>query len=336
MTASLILVDDPSAYITLAVLVAALAGLAAVVNRLSGLGHARDDLVAAARATLQLGVVGLVIAAVLQSWWLTLLFVVMMASVASATAGRRLARHGRWPLASIPVCLGALPVTAVLLLSRLVPTTPIALVPIVGILVGGAMTATTLAGRRTLEGLRNRRGEVEAALSLGLPDRDARLLIIRDDAALALLPGLDQTRTVGLVTLPGAFVGMLLGGATPLQAAAVQLLVLAALLLVQAVATPPRPRSNSSLAPPSTELVNSDPILTEVGVGLLSVDSRSEANPAGAGSRLEAGGVGVPGQGRSGWGSKSPWLDHHPPGDPGRILVGCGLPDAAGCGHAAR
>ena len=237
MTASLILVDDPSAYITLAVLVAALAGLAAVVNRLSGLGHARDDLVAAARASLQLGVVGLVIAAVLQSWWLTLLFVVMMASVASATAGRRLARHGRWPLASIPVCLGALPVTAVLLLSRLVPTTPIALVPIVGILVGGAMTATTLAGRRTLEGLRNRRGEVEAALSLGLPDRDARLLIIRDDAALALLPGLDQTRTVGLVTLPGAFVGMLLGGATPLQAAAVQLLVLAALLLVQAVAT---------------------------------------------------------------------------------------------------
>ena len=237
MTASLIQVNDPSAYITLAVLVAALAGLAAAVNRLAGLGHARDDLVAAARATLQLGVVGLVIAAVLQSWWLTLLFVVMMASVASATAGRRLARHGRWPLASIPVCLGALPVTAVLLLSRLVPTTPIALVPIVGILVGGAMTATTLAGRRTLEGLRNRRGEVEAALSLGLPDRDARLLIIRDDAALALLPGLDQTRTVGLVTLPGAFVGMLLGGATPLQAAAVQLLVLAALLLVQAVAT---------------------------------------------------------------------------------------------------
>src|SRR6476620_1009587 len=236
MTASLILVDDPSAYITLAVLVAALAGLAAVVNRLSGLGHARDDLVAAARATLQLGVVGLVIAAVLQSWWLTLLFVVMMVSVVSATADRRLARHGRWPLASIPVCLGALPVTAVLLLSRLVPTTPIALVPIVGILVGGAMTATTLAGRRTLEGLRNRRGEVEAALSLGLPTRDARLLIIRYVAALALLPGLDQTRTVGLVTLPGAFVGMLLGGASPLQAAAVQLVVLVALLLVQSVA----------------------------------------------------------------------------------------------------
>jgi UDP-glucose/iron transport system permease protein len=157
-------------------------------------------------------------------------------SVASVTAGRRLARGRRWALAAIPVSGSALPVAAVLLLSGLVPVTPIAVVPIVGILVGGAMTATSLAGRRTLDALRTRHGELEAALSLGFYDRDARLLVVRDDAGLALVPGLDQTRTVGLVTLPGAFVGMLLGGATPIQAAAVQLLVLAALLLVQAVA----------------------------------------------------------------------------------------------------
>ena len=50
------------------------------------------------------------------------------------------------------------------------------------------------------------------------------------------MPALDQTRTVGLVTLPGAFVGMLLGGATPLAAGAVQLFVLVGILAVQAVA----------------------------------------------------------------------------------------------------
>jgi putative ABC transport system permease protein len=38
------------------------------------------------------------------------------------------------------------------------------------------------------------------------------------------------------VTLPGAFVGMLLGGATPIEAGAVQLFVLVALLAVQASA----------------------------------------------------------------------------------------------------
>ena len=129
-----------------------------------------------------------------------------------------------------------MPVSAGLVLSGLVPHQTIAVVPVVGILVGGAMTATTIAGKRSLDALRNRRGEYEAALSIGLDDRDAALLVARDDAALALVPGLDQTRTVGLVTLPGAFVGMLLGGASPLQAAAVQLLVLVGLLLVQSVA----------------------------------------------------------------------------------------------------
>jgi putative ABC transport system permease protein len=62
------------------------------------------------------------------------------------------------------------------------------------------------------------------------------VLVAREDAALALLPRLDRTRTVGLVTLPGAFVGMLLGGTTPAEAAAVQLVVLVALLLVQSTA----------------------------------------------------------------------------------------------------
>jgi putative ABC transport system permease protein len=93
-----------------------------------------------------------------------------------------------------------------------------------------------LAGRRALDELTQRRGEVEAALALGLPDRDAALEVCRPGAAQALLPPLDQTRTVGLVTLPGAFVGMLLGGATPLAAGAVQLFVLVALLAVEAVA----------------------------------------------------------------------------------------------------
>jgi putative ABC transport system permease protein len=41
---------------------------------------------------------------------------------------------------------------------------------------------------------------------------------------------------VGLVTLPGAFVGMLLGGAGPIAAGAVQLFVLVSLLAVETIA----------------------------------------------------------------------------------------------------
>ncbi len=234
---ALVSVDTTADYIRLAIVLAALTGLAALVSRIGELGYSRAQITAAARATLQLAIVGAIIASVLASWWLTLAFTAVMVTVASVTAGRRVAGDGAWWWAFLPVCAGALPVAAVLLGTGLVPLKEISVVPVVGILVGGAMTATSLAGKRVRTALAERHGEVEAALSIGLLDRDARLLVAREDAGLALVPGLDQTRTVGLVTLPGAFVGMLLGGATPLQAAAVQLVVLIALLLVAVVAT---------------------------------------------------------------------------------------------------
>ena len=56
-------------------------------------------------------------------------------------------------------------------------------------------------------------------------------MVIEKTAADALLPNLDQTRTVGLVTLPGAFVGVLLSTGSAAQAGAVQILILIALVL---------------------------------------------------------------------------------------------------------
>ena len=153
---------------------------------------------------------------VLRSWPLTLAFIAVMLTVASVTAGRRLVRDGPWWWAFAPVLarrgagLGRAWCSA-----GWSPARPSRWCPSSGILIGGAMTATTHRRPRSLDALRTRRGEYEAALSIGLVDRDAALLVARDDAALALVPGLDQTRTVGLVTLPGAFVGMLLGGASP-------------------------------------------------------------------------------------------------------------------------
>ena len=49
----------------------------------------------------------------------------------------------------------------------------------------------------------------------------------------ALIPGLDQVRTAGVVTLPGAFIGVLLGGGSPAQAAAAQVLVLMGIMAAQ-------------------------------------------------------------------------------------------------------
>lgn len=232
---ALIRLDTGPDLLRLALVVGGLALASALLRKAAGLGDGREEVVAILRAALQLGVVGLVVAAVLGSWLPTLLFVVVMTSVATVTAGRRMrSGHRLAPLA--PIALGGLPPTLLLLAVGLLPMEPISLVPTAGILIGNAMTATSLSGRRGLDALEERRGEMEAALALGLWERDARLLVVRPAARLALIPGLDQTRTVGLVTLPGAFVGTLLGGATPIQAAALQLVVLAGILASQSIA----------------------------------------------------------------------------------------------------
>jgi uncharacterized protein (TIGR00245 family) len=221
-----------------------LAAVAAVGGRLSGLHQERAVLVAVARATVQLAVVSAVLVTVVGSLALSAGFVALMVVVATTTAAGRISGRPalspvvrrRLPAVAVPVVGGALPVAALVVGSGAVPLRGIAIIPVAGILIGGAMTAASLAGRRMREELTTRHGEVEAALSLGLPSRDAVLLVARHSAATALVPPLDQTRTVGLVTLPGAFVGVLLGGGSPLQAGAAQLLVLVGLLATDVVA----------------------------------------------------------------------------------------------------
>lgn len=214
----------------------ALVVVAAVVAVIGQLGVSRAVVTASVRAVVQLAVVSLLITAVLRQWWATAAFILVMVVVAAATSARRVSTLRLGWTVLLPITAGALPIAALIVAARTMPLTTVSVLPVAGILIGGAMTATSLAGRRALDELRNRHGEYEAALALGFLPRDAALEVCRPTAGQALVPALDQTRTVGLVTLPGAYVGVLLGGGTAIQAGATQVLVLVALLAVEAVA----------------------------------------------------------------------------------------------------
>ncbi len=236
-SSSSLLPVDRTLGIVLAVLLVAATGIAAYARLADPHeNYARGIALAGVRAAVQLAAVSALIGWVVKHQAALLAFVALMFAVASRTAGRRVTRNATWRWAAVPVGAGSLPVVALLVLTGLVPIDGVALIPVAGILIGGGLTATVLGGRRALEELHSRAGEVEAAMALGFTDRDARMEIARPAASGALIPGLDQTRTVGLVTLPGAFVGMLLGGASPVSAGAVQFFVLIALMAVQAVA----------------------------------------------------------------------------------------------------
>jgi putative ABC transport system permease protein len=216
--------------------------VASVVPLVDGVRQARAVVWAASRGALQLLTVGLVLGAVFRAPLAVLPALAVMVAAATATVTPRLVELpvlGRWrrpAAAAVAVTSGAAVTGTVVFATGALAFGVRNLVAVGGITVGGAMTASTLAGRRFLAELRNRRAEVEGKLALGATMRQATADLVAVAVGEALVPALDQTRTTGLVTLPGAFVGALFGGASPLAAARFQLVVLVGLLAAESVA----------------------------------------------------------------------------------------------------
>jgi putative ABC transport system permease protein len=220
-----------------AVAVVLLLAVAVGVDRAAGEGQARHMLAAGARAVVQLALVGLVVAVVFRTPVLAPLYLAVMVAAASWTSGRRLGGgRARFTTAAAAIVAGAAIAGVVVFGTSALPVSARSAVPFLAQLIGGSMTATTLAGQRFTDDVHAGWAEVEGWLAIGARPAQAVLLIARRAAGRALVPAIDQTRNVGLVVLPGAYVGLLLGGASPLEAGRVQLLVLVALLAAETVA----------------------------------------------------------------------------------------------------
>lgn len=224
---------DPGWSVAAALVVLLVIALGA--HRVSGYGLERPAFVAAVRAIAQLGIAALLIAAVIDHLALSIALVCVMFAMGVLTTTRRVEAPRAWTWAALAMAAGVLPVVVVVLATGTIPAQGIALIPIAGIMVGNAMTAHTLVGRRAFAALREEHAQYEACLSLGLLPQQAVHEIVHRRAPEALLPGLDQVKTTGVVTLPGAFIGVMLGGGTPVQAATAQVLVLFGIMAAQTV-----------------------------------------------------------------------------------------------------
>ncbi|NRQ51092.1 ABC transporter permease [Aeromicrobium stalagmiti] len=225
---------DP-AQSTLAVVV--LLAITVMTVTLAGV-HVRLDAVAAvARAAVQLLVVAVVIAWVFNHPEGVALYLGVMVVAATATSARRIrCGVGLAPLVGLAIVVGATCAVVPVLASGALEWRSETIVPFAAQIIGGSMTAASLTGSRLRDDVARDWGRVEAWLSIGATPRQAVAEQGRLAAGRALIPAIDQTRSAGLVTLPGAFVGLLLGGASPAEAAEVQLLVLAGLLAAETIA----------------------------------------------------------------------------------------------------
>jgi putative ABC transport system permease protein len=213
--------------------------LAAAVAWRHRLGLTRELTVAAARAGIQLVAVAAVLGVVFAHAGLPGAFgwVMLMVLIAGQVAGHRGSGVPRArQTATIGVAVGTTVTLGTLLAFGVISTQPSVVIPVGGMIVSGAMQATGLALRRLRQDAETARDVIEARLSLGLASRDAFLPHQRSALRTALLPAIDSTKVVGLISLPGAMTGLILAGVDPLTAIRYQIVVMYMLLAATALA----------------------------------------------------------------------------------------------------
>ena len=134
------------------------------------------------------------------------------------------------------IAIGTLATLGVLVVGGVISTEPQVLIPIGGMVVSGAMQASSLTLTSLKRSAADRRPAVEAALSLGLGAREAFAGELRTAVRTALVPSVDQTKVVGLIALPGTMTGLIIAGVEPLEAIRYQIIVMYMLLAAWAVA----------------------------------------------------------------------------------------------------
>jgi putative ABC transport system permease protein len=218
---------------------AALVIVAAGIAWHGRLNLARDIAVAAVRAGVQLVAVGAILLLVFRHTghagavgWLTLM--VVLAGRVAAHRSRGLGQA--LPIATIAIGVATVTTVGVLLALGVVGSQGRVLIPVGGMVVSTAMQATALVLVRIRDEARTARSAIEARLALGLPAGEAYASHVRGALRTALIPAIDSTKVVGLISLPGAMTGLILAGVDPFTAIRYQIVVMYMLLAAAALA----------------------------------------------------------------------------------------------------
>ena len=217
----------------------ALVALAAAISFWRGADLERDIGIATVRSFVQLTLIGYAIKLIFEADTLLLVFVLLAVMVVFGALTAR-GRAGKvpgafWPLLIALATAGAMTLGLVVALGVFDPT-PRYLVPVGGMVIGNAMTASAVALNRLGDEVADSRARIEATLALGATGQEAAAPIVRRALRSGMITLIDSTKTTGLIFFPGTMVGMLLAGANPTDAVRLQLILLYALLGSVAIA----------------------------------------------------------------------------------------------------
>lgn len=193
------------------------------------IGLEKEIAIGAVRCTLQLLAIGYVLQFVFHtdSLLFILLMIAMMIAVASwnaASKGKKL-RGIFWRIA-LSLAMTELLTMGLLVALGLVSPTPQYLIPMSGMIIGSSMIVCSLFLSHMNREVETSRGEIETLLCLGATTRQAVQAVRKRAVKASMIPTFDTMKTMGLVQLPGTMTGMIIAGASPIEAVRYQILIM--------------------------------------------------------------------------------------------------------------
>ncbi len=209
-----------------------------VILKVKGIPREKEVLIASIRMTLQLILVGYVLVYLFESMnpFLTILVLVIMESFAIYNIFQRSGRplsNSLKKVVALSMAFGTLSSLLFFLfvVIRIAPWyDPQYFIPIAGMLIGNSMTGISLGVNRLLEGMKERKSLVEAALMLGATPKQAAKEVVDSAFDSAILPTINSMVGMGIVFLPGMMTGQILSGVSPTTAIAYQIAIMLGIL----------------------------------------------------------------------------------------------------------
>ncbi len=192
-----------------------------------------DIIDAAIRSLVQLIAIGYVLTFIfnLQSPVYVILMITVMAGVATYNSGKRGKKvKNSYVISGIAIYVTTIVTIAILSGFNIIPFEAQFIIPVAGMVIGNVMNATSLALMRLHDEIHANKAKVEAALSLGATPRQAAQFALQKAITTAMVPVVDRAKVVGIVSLPGGMSGMILAGASPLEAVKFQIVIMYMLL----------------------------------------------------------------------------------------------------------
>lgn len=212
---------------------AALVLVSGLVSLVLRLGLERQLFIAAVRTVVQLLLIGYLLRWVfaVDNPYLLLPILVFMVAAASHSAVDR--AHRRYRAVSldafITLALSGL-VTTFTVTSAIIGVTPWYrpqyVIPLLGMILGNALTGISLSLDVLLESLSEKRAEVEMELSLGASRWEAARGPLASAVRRGMIPTINAMQVVGIVSLPGMMTGQILSGTDPVVAVRYQIVVM--------------------------------------------------------------------------------------------------------------